>query len=172
MCGTLEPLAATRVPGKRINRAGKRRTPLPIEVSIERDGKLHTGSYTVDSGVVTVRSSAGTKAMSIGKSSVARLAQLLLLELAAEHRRETAALNALVVSRRGEANEKSAVRRSRTVATAIPPDLYEIATRLDRIQALADELAKCHRDLLIQMDLATRLQHEVLSARLALNPTQ
>ena len=48
------------------------------------------------------------------------------------------------------------------------PDVDEIATRLDRIQALADELAKCDRDVFDQMDLATRLHIEILAAKIAL----
>jgi hypothetical protein len=147
----------------------KKRQPIPVDVSIERDGKLHTGSYTFDGGVLIVRSLGGSIATKVGNSSVVRMAQLLLLELAAERRRETAAINALVTSRRGEANDRSPRRASPSARTTHPPKLFEIATRLDHIQALVDQLEKCHSDPLVRMDLAPRLQHEILAARLAMN---
>ena len=51
-----------------------------------------------------------------------------------------------------------------------PPDVNEIAKRLDRIQELADELAKCPRETLDQMDTASRLHREIVAARQALKP--
>jgi hypothetical protein len=144
--------------------------PVPTKVSVDWDGTLHKGSYTVNNGVVTVRSLGGSIATQVGTSSVASVAQLLLLELVAKHLRETATLNALITTRRGEANDASAVRASERAGSMHPPNLVEVAIRLEHIQALADELVKCHRDRLVQMDLAPRLQHEILAARLALNP--
>jgi hypothetical protein len=144
--------------------------PIPTKVSVDWDGTLHKGSYTVNDGVVTVRSLGGSVATQVGHSSVASVAQLLLLELVAKHLRETATLNALVTSRRSGADNAGAVRSSQEAGSMHPPNLLELAIRLDHIQALADEFAKCHRDPLVQMDLAPRLQHEILAARLALNP--
>jgi Collagen triple helix repeat (20 copies) len=50
-----------------------------------------------------------------------------------------------------------------------PLDLNEVAARLDRIQTLADELAKSPRDILDQMDLSKRIYNEIQAAKLALN---
>jgi hypothetical protein len=50
-----------------------------------------------------------------------------------------------------------------------PAELDEVATRLDRIQELADELSKCHRDVLDQMELSGRLHREVLAVKIALH---
>jgi hypothetical protein len=49
-----------------------------------------------------------------------------------------------------------------------PPDVNEAAARLDRIQALADELAKSPRDILDQMDLSKRIYNEIQAAKRAL----
>jgi hypothetical protein len=160
-------MAVARVSVRTNRRTAKKEQP-SIDVSIERDGKLHTGSYTVADGVITVRSRAGSIATHVGTSSVVRMAQLLLLQLAAEQRRETAAINALVISRRGEASDKSVVRQSQIVTMPALPDIEEIAKRLDRIQELADALATCDCELLSRMDGATRLQVEIVAARLAL----
>jgi hypothetical protein len=141
-----------------------------IDVSIERDGTLHTGSYTVEGGTVTVRSRAGSIAAQVGNSSVVRMAQLLLLQLASEQRRETAAINALVISRRGEASDKSVLRESRIVTMPVAPDLVAIEKRLDRIQELANDLSECHGDV-VQKDRVARLHLEIVAARLALKPS-
>jgi len=51
-----------------------------------------------------------------------------------------------------------------------PPNVVDLSVRLDRIQALADELSKCHRDTLDQNDLAMRIHREIQLAKLALAP--
>jgi hypothetical protein len=162
-------MAVTRASVRPNRRTAKKEQP-SIDVSIEREGKLHTGSYTVADGVITVHSRAGSIATHVGTSSVVRMAQLLLLQLASEQRRETAAINALVISRRGEASDKSVVRQAQIVTVPAPPQIEEVAKRLDRIQELAVALAKCDRDVLSQLDVAALLHIEIVAARLALKP--
>jgi hypothetical protein len=68
--------------------------PMPPQpertVTIERDGKTHTGSYTIAGGAVRVSYFGGkaiggaSKATQIGNSSPERIAKLLLAELVAE----------------------------------------------------------------------------------------
>ena len=57
-------------------------------------------------------------------------------------------------------------------SAGVTPDVKEVAACLDRIQELADELAKCHPDLLDQMHVATRLRHEIEAARRAVKLQQ
>ena len=143
--------------------------PMPMTVSIEQDGTRYKGIYTIIGDVVTVRALGGRIATPVGHSSVAGVAELLLLELVEEHRRQTASLKTLITRRRRESNDAGADAPSTSPGTMHLSNLSEVATRLDHIQALADELAKCHRDPLVQIDLAPRLQHEILAAKLALN---
>jgi hypothetical protein len=49
-------------------------------------------------------------------------------------------------------------------------DADELSRRLDRIQKLTDELAKCQRDAIEQQELAERIHREILAARHALKP--
>jgi hypothetical protein len=65
----------------------RKRQPILQDISIERDGKHHSGTYTVQSGVVTVHLfGSGTKATQVGNSSAERIARILLSELVAEQR--------------------------------------------------------------------------------------
>ena len=50
------------------------------------------------------------------------------------------------------------------------PDTEQVLTRLDRIQALTDELAKARGDFAAQQDIAERIHREITSARLAIKP--
>jgi hypothetical protein len=50
------------------------------------------------------------------------------------------------------------------------PDTEQVLTRLDRIQALTDELAKARGDFARQQDIAERIQREIASARSAIKP--
>jgi hypothetical protein len=50
------------------------------------------------------------------------------------------------------------------------PDTEQVLTRLDRIQALTDELAKARGDFAAQQDLAERIYREIVSARNAIRP--
>lgn len=61
--------------------------------------------------------------------------------------------------------------KGRTGPVSIPPDIDEATARLDRIQALADELAKSPSDVLDQMDLSKRIYNEIQAAKIALKPT-
>ena len=69
----------------------KKPSPESRDVVIDRDGKQHTGHYTVEGGVVRVRYFGGTaiggvsKATQVGNSSPERVARLLLAELVGEH---------------------------------------------------------------------------------------
>jgi hypothetical protein len=65
------------------------RPPAGRNVSIERHGKVHEGTYTVDGSMVTVNSlMLGTKSSHIGGSAPEALAKVLLTELLeAEERR-------------------------------------------------------------------------------------
>jgi hypothetical protein len=47
-------------------------------------------------------------------------------------------------------------------------DVDEAIARLDRIQILADELSKCPRDVLDQMDVSKRIYDEIQAAKRAL----
>jgi hypothetical protein len=46
----------------------------------------------------------------------------------------------------------------------------ELTRRLDRIQQLTAELAKCQRDGIERVELAERMDREILGARQALQP--
>ena len=46
----------------------------------------------------------------------------------------------------------------------------ELIVRLDGIQTLADELAKCQHDASEQMELAAKLHREIVAAKQALKP--
>jgi hypothetical protein len=46
----------------------------------------------------------------------------------------------------------------------------ELSRRLDRIQQLTAELAKCQRDAIEQQELADRINREILAARQTLQP--
>src|SRR4051812_14697656 len=46
-----------------------------------------------------------------------------------------------------------------------PPDIAGATARLDRIQALADELSKSPRDVLDQMDVSARIYTEIQAAK-------
>ena len=50
------------------------------------------------------------------------------------------------------------------------PDTEQVLSRLDRIQALADELAKARGDFAAQQDIAERIYREITSARNAIKP--
>ena len=61
--------------------------PHRYEVSFEHDdGKTYTGSYTVESGVVTVTSSYGSKATQLGRTQAEQLARLMLRELVIDYK--------------------------------------------------------------------------------------
>ncbi len=65
--------------------ASKRKTPpMPQPVSIEVNGKVYTGTYTVDAGMISVSSAMGIKKTQVGGSSPGNLAQLMLGELVRE----------------------------------------------------------------------------------------
>jgi hypothetical protein len=49
-------------------------------------------------------------------------------------------------------------------------DADDLVTRLDRIQVLADELAKCQPGALQQQQLAEKIYREILAAKQALKP--
>jgi hypothetical protein len=51
-------------------------------------------------------------------------------------------------------------------------DSDELITRLDRIQALTDELAKAVGDPVEQLDLAARIHREIEAIRIALKRNQ
>jgi hypothetical protein len=62
-------------------------------------------------------------------------------------------------------------KNDRSPYNAPVPNEYqedELTRRLDRIQQLTDELAKCQRDAIEQQDLAERIHREITLARLAL----
>jgi hypothetical protein len=65
----------------------KKRSPTRIYLSVEREGKLVTASYTVVRGVVTVRYRGRSLAMPAGNSPVDRIAHLLLVELLAKRKK-------------------------------------------------------------------------------------
>lgn len=48
----------------------------------------------------------------------------------------------------------------------------DLARRLDRIQKLTDELAKCQRDAKEQQELAERIHREISAAKQALKPVR
>jgi hypothetical protein len=50
------------------------------------------------------------------------------------------------------------------------PDADDLVARLNRIQTLTDELAKCQRDALQQQHLAEKIYREILAAKQALKP--
>jgi hypothetical protein len=52
------------------------------QVTIEHEGRLVTGTFSVWAGMVTVRSSGGHKTADLGESSAAGLARIMLRELA------------------------------------------------------------------------------------------
>ena len=55
--------------------------------------------------------------------------------------------------------------------TVVPaPDAQELATHLDRIQKLTDQLAKVRDDAVEQLELAARIHREIQAARAALKP--
>ncbi len=59
--------------------------PVPIKVSIERDGKMYTGEYSIESGMLTLTTpKGGRKVTQVGGTPAASLAQLLLGELVNE----------------------------------------------------------------------------------------
>jgi polysaccharide pyruvyl transferase WcaK-like protein len=51
-------------------------------------------------------------------------------------------------------------------------DQRDLVARLDRIQNLTDELAKCQHDAIEQIELATRIHREILAAKRALVPAK
>ena len=55
--------------------------PKPDEVEVEKAGKIHKGTYRVESGIVTVSSAYGTKSTQVRSSVADKLAKDLLLEL-------------------------------------------------------------------------------------------
>ena len=55
------------------------------EITIEHNGKPYTGSYTVQSGIVTVDSMYGRKSTQVGGSDAERIARLMLGELVIQH---------------------------------------------------------------------------------------
>jgi hypothetical protein len=59
----------------------KKLPPIRHDVTVEHNGKQHTGSYTVQSGVVSVSSFYGSKATQLGGSDASRIARRLLIEL-------------------------------------------------------------------------------------------
>lgn len=65
----------------------KQPQPMSRDVAVERDGKTHTGSYTVERGVVRVSYRDGSKATQVGNSSPERVARLLLSGLVEEDNR-------------------------------------------------------------------------------------
>jgi hypothetical protein len=75
----LTPQSTLRTSGKRDSHSS------PTDVVIEKDGERHTGSYTVERGVITVRYGFRSKTTQIGNTSVGALARLLLLELLSAH---------------------------------------------------------------------------------------
>jgi len=59
--------------------------PTPATVVVEKDGERHTGSYTVDGGVMTVSyQGRHTQPILLGASPSATLAKVLLSELLSE----------------------------------------------------------------------------------------
>ena len=50
------------------------------------------------------------------------------------------------------------------------PDTEQVLTRLERIQTLAEELAKARGDFAAQQDIAERLHREITSAKAAIRP--
>ena len=60
-----------------------------IPISIEFNGKKHTGSYYVEKGMVTIESEWGTKSTQVHASPAELLAQIMLREMveAAEGRK-------------------------------------------------------------------------------------
>jgi hypothetical protein len=56
------------------------------DVATEIDGKRHTGSYVVDSGVITVSNADGSRATQLGRSDAHHLAKRLLGELVTQKR--------------------------------------------------------------------------------------
>jgi hypothetical protein len=79
--------------------------------------------------------------------------------------------------RRGASGKSGAIGKSGAVGKRGPqgpkgntsPDVDAAIARLDRIQILADELAKCPRDVLDQLDVSTRIYNEIQAAKRALN---
>ena len=51
-------------------------------------------------------------------------------------------------------------------------DDVDLAARLERIQKLAERLAKVHDDFSEQQDLSERIRHEIEAAKLALRPAR
>jgi hypothetical protein len=51
-------------------------------------------------------------------------------------------------------------------------DQKDLVARLDRIQNLTDELAKCQHDAIEQMELAARIHREILAAKRAVLPVK
>jgi hypothetical protein len=49
-------------------------------------------------------------------------------------------------------------------------DAADLIARLDRIQKLTDDLARCQRDTIAQMGLAERIHREILQAKQQLIP--
>jgi hypothetical protein len=56
-------------------------TQTPREVSIDRSGKMYTGSYTVDHDVITVTFRSRSRSTPVGRTPVDSVAKLLLLEM-------------------------------------------------------------------------------------------
>ena len=56
----------------------------PTEVSIERDGSVFSGIYTVEEGMVRVSSIFGSKSTQQGGSPAGAIAKMLLMELIRE----------------------------------------------------------------------------------------
>ena len=50
------------------------------------------------------------------------------------------------------------------------PDTEQVMTRLERIQALTEELAKARGDFAAQQDLAERISREIASVKNAIRP--
>ena len=65
-------------------RRGQSQQQPPMEVSLERNGKTYTGTYTVTSGIVTVEYDMRRKATQEGGTGAYRVARLLLSEMVSE----------------------------------------------------------------------------------------
>lgn len=66
----------------------RRKNPELHDIEVEIDGKHYEGTYSVESGVVTVYYGFNNKATQIGGSSAQRIARTLLFELIAEAEEE------------------------------------------------------------------------------------
>lgn len=55
--------------------------PQTFECTMEFDGKKHTASYSVKSGVVTVESALGRRSTQVGGSTAQMVARMLLREI-------------------------------------------------------------------------------------------